>query len=159
MIKLFIIATIIFLFSLWLGSVLINFLLIYFENKIRNSKRSEKARSSLFEGTLFFLTIISTYFCCFLVTALTSYFFAYQNKQKVFIGCIIPVILGVSMILSTRKYASKVSDKEFRAFKDAGVKIDPYTYEFQKLKDNFFGVGIISSLILFIIYSLLFFSI
>lgn len=155
MILVFLLATIIFLFLLWLGSLLINFVLIYLENKIRYSMRSQSKKSSLFGAIVFLLSLLSIYFCCFLVTVLSKYFFEYQNNGKVFIGCAIPIILGISMISSTRKYARQVSVRESRFLNDTGRVNDKYSFEIQKLKDNFFGVGISASLVLFFVYLIL----
>ncbi len=152
MVLTFIIATIIFLFALWLGGILISMLFVWSEIRIRNRVINKKKKRILFFASITTLTILSVYFCLFLVTKLTKYFYDYNNREKVFIGCVIPILLGISMVKSTRKYASQVSEKEYRAYRNPADVNDKLSYEIQKIKDNFFGVGIGAGLIIFIAY-------
>lgn len=152
MILSFIVPTIVYLVVLAFANFTVFFFSAIIEVRLKNTYVNEIK----FARTYNYLKIITIFFFIyinlFLVTKLTYYFYKLTEPHKVQLVCIIPILIGVSLLNEIRKFSKEQTAKEYLEGR-FNSDINPLiSYEMQKNRDQMTGFGSNFGILLFIIY-------
>lgn len=152
MILTLIIATIIYLVSVWIINLVLTTLFGFVDIWLKNMDKSDRAIMKTYAASKLYKMLLLIYVNLFIVTLLIKYFYNINNPPKVQFVCIIPIVLGISLLLSIKKFSLETTIKEYqqgRFEKDTKPLI---SFEMQKERDELTGFGSVFGLILFLVY-------
>lgn len=148
----FIIASAIFLVASYIGNLLIMNLVTYIDIRIKYKNNNDNTIKKFHFRNLFVGIILQIYYSTFLATLITKYFYYLNDKHKVFLGCIIPILLGMSLLFTIRKSSKEITLKKYQ---NGGYENDfkpTLSFWMEKNRDSITGTGSIFGLMFFILY-------